>query len=110
MKKFEINFYNGWYGFGQFDLFSWDIFTCKTNTSIQVTVFNFEADITLRTAKQIKEQKKWDKEMAARQKAWSAEVFQPDFIGFPPLTVSKKAKKTTKKVTKVAAKKRKTTK
>lgn len=92
MKKFEINFYNTW-GWGHFDLFKYDAFKARTGTFLEVTIFNFEFDITYRTDKQIKEAKKWAREMEKRAEDWG-KVFEPK-------------KKVAKKV---AAKKRKTTK
>lgn len=84
MKKFEINFYNTW-GWGHFNLFKYDIFKARTGTFLEVTILNFEFDITYRTDKQIKEAKK-------------------------TASSKKNAVKVAKKVKKVAAKKRKTTK
>jgi len=96
MKKFEINFYNTWYGFNHLDLFTYDIFKAKTGIFIELTILNFELDVTYRTDKQLKEQKKWNKEMDMRAKEWQKEL---DNYVIPK-----------KKVAKVAAKKRKTTK
>lgn len=101
MKKFEINFCNTW-GAGHFDLFTTDFYTAKTATWLEITICNFELDVTFRSEKQLKEQKKWDREMEKRVKEWTTDDFNISNI-----TPTKKAKKTVKKV---AAKKRKTTK
>jgi len=99
MKKFEINFYNTW-GWAHFDLFSYDFFPCKTATYLEVTLLNFELDMIFRSDKQVKEQKKWDREMAKRNNEWLLEDFAVEGSILNGKFVEKKVKVSKKKAVK----------